>query len=99
MFISVNILGHPKDNYDLFIAATPIYDNLLLITRNRKDYERIPKLKFSPPAASGSFRTSAIIIPIHFLLTRRSNSRVTGLVRSRCIVGGEHGTNDETGVP
>src|SRR6266496_5726452 len=28
------------------------------------------------------------------LFTRKSNSHVTGLVRSRCIVGEEHGTND-----
>ncbi len=45
------IFVHPKDNYDLFIAATAIYHNLMLITRNLKDYERIPDLKFYPPAA------------------------------------------------
>src|SRR6266516_5140258 len=39
------ILVHPKDNYDLFIAATAIYHSLMLITRNIKDYDHIPKLK------------------------------------------------------
>lgn len=33
------------------------------------------------------------------LFTRKSNSHVTGLVRSRRIVGEEHGTNDEKSVP
>ena len=35
----------PKDNYDLFIAATALQHNLTLVTRNVKDYERIPHLK------------------------------------------------------
>ncbi len=30
---------------DLFIAATAIYHNLTLVTRNLKDFERIPDLK------------------------------------------------------
>jgi tRNA(fMet)-specific endonuclease VapC len=38
-------LVQPKDNYDLFIAATAVYHNLTLITRNIQDYERIPTLK------------------------------------------------------
>ena len=29
---------------DLYIAATAIYHHLTLVTRNRKDYERIPTL-------------------------------------------------------
>lgn len=33
------------DQPDLFIAATAIEHNLLLVTRNRKDFERIPDLK------------------------------------------------------
>jgi tRNA(fMet)-specific endonuclease VapC len=44
-------LVNPKDNYDLFIAATALHHNLTLITRNTKDYERIPDLKFYPHAA------------------------------------------------
>src|SRR5258706_15098573 len=35
----------PKDTYDLFIAATALHYNLVLITRNIQDYERIPHLK------------------------------------------------------
>ena len=35
----------PKDNYDIFIAATALQHNLTLITRNVKDYQRIPNLK------------------------------------------------------
>jgi tRNA(fMet)-specific endonuclease VapC len=35
----------PKDNYDLFIAATAIYHKLTLITRNIQDYDHIPNLK------------------------------------------------------
>ena len=38
-------LVQPKDTYDLFIAATAIYHNLTLITRNLKDYNRISLLK------------------------------------------------------
>ena len=38
-------LIHPKDNYDLFIAATALYHHLTLVTRNRKDFDRIPDLK------------------------------------------------------
>ncbi len=30
---------------DIFIAATAIQHNLTLVTRNRKDYERIPQLR------------------------------------------------------
>jgi tRNA(fMet)-specific endonuclease VapC len=36
---------HPKDNYDLFIAATALQHNLTLVTRNIKDYQQIPQLK------------------------------------------------------
>ncbi len=36
---------HPKDNYDLFIAATALHHKLTLITRNIQDYDRIPDLK------------------------------------------------------
>jgi tRNA(fMet)-specific endonuclease VapC len=35
----------PKNNYDLFIAATALHHHLTLVTRNVKDYERIPHLK------------------------------------------------------
>lgn len=48
---ATKVLVHPKDTYDLFIAATAIYHNLMLITRNLKDYERIPNLKSYPSAA------------------------------------------------
>ncbi len=44
-------LVNPNDNYDLLIAATAIHHNLTLITRNTRDYDRIPGLKFYPPAA------------------------------------------------
>src|SRR5947209_4050679 len=37
-------LAQVKDTYDLFIAATAIHHHLTLITRNLKDYERIPNL-------------------------------------------------------
>jgi tRNA(fMet)-specific endonuclease VapC len=39
------VLVQPKDTYDLFIAATAMYHNLTLITRNIRDYDRIPQLK------------------------------------------------------
>lgn len=38
-------LLHPKDNYDLFIAATALHYKLTLITRNIQDYAYIPHLK------------------------------------------------------
>jgi len=38
-------LVQPKDNYDLFIAATALSYNLTLVTRNIKDYTHIPYLK------------------------------------------------------
>ena len=38
-------LVHPKDNYDLVIAATALHHKLTLITRNIQDYDRIPDLK------------------------------------------------------
>jgi tRNA(fMet)-specific endonuclease VapC len=38
-------LVQPKDTYDLFIAVTALSYNLTLITRNTKDYARIPHLK------------------------------------------------------
>jgi tRNA(fMet)-specific endonuclease VapC len=37
--------GQLIDQPDLFIAATATYHNLTLVTRNIKDYERIPNLK------------------------------------------------------
>jgi predicted nucleic acid-binding protein len=37
-------LVQPKDTYDLFIAATALHHQLTLVTRNIKDYERIPNL-------------------------------------------------------
>ncbi len=40
------IIGDP----DIFIAATAIYHDLTLLTRNRKHYERIPTLKVEFPA-------------------------------------------------
>ena len=39
------IIGDP----DIFIAATAIYHDLTLLTRNRKHYERIPMLKVEFP--------------------------------------------------
>jgi tRNA(fMet)-specific endonuclease VapC len=44
-------LVHSKDNYDLFIAATALHHKLTLITRNTKDYERIPDVKLSQSTA------------------------------------------------
>ena len=40
------LIGDP----DILIAATAMYHDLTLLTRNKKDYERIPALKalFSP---------------------------------------------------
>lgn len=35
------LIGDP----DILIAATTMYHDLTLVTRNRKDYERIPALK------------------------------------------------------
>jgi tRNA(fMet)-specific endonuclease VapC len=32
-------------DFDILIAATALYHNLTLVTRNIKDYERIPNLK------------------------------------------------------
>jgi len=43
-------LVNPKDNYDLFIAATALHHRLILVTRNLKDYDHIPDLKCYPPA-------------------------------------------------
>ena len=37
--------GQLIDQPDLFIAATATYHNLILVTRNMKDYERIPNLR------------------------------------------------------
>lgn len=37
--------GQLIDQPDLFIAATAIHHNLTLVTRNRKDFDRIPNLK------------------------------------------------------
>jgi predicted nucleic acid-binding protein len=37
--------GQLIDQPDLFIAATAIQHNLTLVTRNRKDFARIPDLK------------------------------------------------------
>jgi tRNA(fMet)-specific endonuclease VapC len=37
--------GQLIDQPDLFIAATAIHHNLTLVTRNVKDYQRIPNLK------------------------------------------------------
>lgn len=38
-------LVKPKDTYDLFIAATAMQYDLTMLTRNTKDYNRIPGLK------------------------------------------------------
>ena len=38
-------LVQPKDIYDLFIAATALHHQLTLVTRNLRDYQRIPDLK------------------------------------------------------
>ncbi len=43
--------GQLIDQPDLFIAATAIYHNLILVTRNRKDFDRIPDLKLYEQAA------------------------------------------------
>lgn len=40
------IIGDP----DILIAATALYHNLTLLTRNRKHYGRIPMLKVEFPA-------------------------------------------------
>lgn len=38
-------LVQPKDNYDLFIAATALHYHLTLLTSNIQDYNHIPQLK------------------------------------------------------
>ena len=43
------IVVQPKDNYDLFIAATALHYDLTLLTRNIQDYDRIPSLKLYQP--------------------------------------------------
>ncbi len=44
-------LVNPKDNYDLYIAATALYHHLTLVTGNIQDYQRVPHLKLYQPAA------------------------------------------------
>jgi len=43
--------GQLIDQPDIFIAATALYHNLTLVTRNLKEYDRIPQLAFYPSAA------------------------------------------------
>jgi predicted nucleic acid-binding protein len=43
--------GQLIDQPDIFIAATALYHNLTLVTRNLKDYNRITQLDFYSPAA------------------------------------------------
>ena len=43
--------GQSIDQPDIFIAATAIHHDLTLVTRNLKDYDRIPRLVFYKPAA------------------------------------------------
>jgi tRNA(fMet)-specific endonuclease VapC len=43
--------GQLIDQPDIFIASTALYHNLILVTRNIKDYNRIPQLDFYSPAA------------------------------------------------
>ena len=38
-------LAHPKNNYDLYIAATALEFDMMLVTNNIKDYKDIPQLK------------------------------------------------------
>jgi predicted nucleic acid-binding protein len=38
-------LAVPKQHYDLFIAATALYYDMMLFTHNLKDYQGIPDLK------------------------------------------------------
>ncbi len=45
------VVVQPKDNYDLFIAATALHYDLTLITRNIQDYDHIPDLKLYQPVA------------------------------------------------
>ena len=40
--------GQLIDQPDLFIAATAMHHNLTLVTRNLRDYQRIPDLKMYP---------------------------------------------------
>src|SRR5262249_17775159 len=35
---------------DLLIPATPLHHDLVLITRNLRDFDRIPELRIQPPA-------------------------------------------------
>ena len=37
--------GKKLDEFDLLIAASALSDNLILITRNKKHFQRIPQLK------------------------------------------------------
>lgn len=39
-------LGLPISDFDLLIAATAIYNDMVLITRNIKEFERINNLKY-----------------------------------------------------
>lgn len=43
--------GQLIDQPDIFIAATARYHNLTLVTRNLKDYDRIPDVEFYQPTA------------------------------------------------
>jgi hypothetical protein len=52
--------GQLIDQPDLFIAATAIQHNLMLVTRNIKDYERIPNLEIYTLRTGGDERMEAI---------------------------------------
>jgi predicted nucleic acid-binding protein len=43
-------LAHPKNNYDLFIAAIALEYGKTLVTSNVKDYMGIPNLELYQPS-------------------------------------------------
>lgn len=40
-----NKIYHPKNEFDILIAATAIAKQLILVTQNKKDFEKIPNLQ------------------------------------------------------
>ena len=45
-YLVQNKIYSPKNEFDILIAATAIAKDLVLVTQNLKDFEKIPNLKF-----------------------------------------------------